>query len=69
MAMPIYSLSPWERVGVRAYRCLTQLIVFVFECHSPTRSTNRRNGFLSQSLIPSPSPKGRRETIRANDFA
>src|SRR5258708_33299159 len=47
IAMPIDSLSVWERVGERALVS---------------------NPAHAKPLLPSPSPTGRRETIRTNDF-
>src|SRR5258706_1497058 len=47
----------WERVGVRAYCQIHRLMLFVFECHSPSTKHKSENYLLSQALIPDPSPK------------
>jgi hypothetical protein len=58
---PFISLSHWERVGVRAYGRVYPFVSLVVEYHSPTTTHRSENRFLSQALIPGPSPRGRRE--------
>src|SRR6266849_1812436 len=53
MAMPIYFLSPADSLSLWERGGVRALV------SNPAHAT---------PLFPSPSPKGRRETIRANDF-
>ena len=66
--MPIDSLSLWERVGERVYRCFTRLGVFVFECHSLTPEHKSQEWIPLANPHPQPFSQGGRETIRANAF-